>query len=115
MNLGIIGSRNFNNYRLLYKTILSLLKLNDIKNIISGGAKGADSLGEKFADDNKINKIIFYPEWNKYGKKAGYLRNINIVENSDYIIAFWNGKSKGTEHSINLAKKYNKKIKIVIF
>ena len=80
-----------------------------------GGAKGADKLSEKWADDNNIDKDIYYPDWNKYGKKAGYIRNQSIIENSDRVIAFWDGSSKGTSHSINLAKKDDKPYKIIYY
>jgi len=113
MRVAIIGSRNFNDYNKL-KEILNSLNLK-IDLIISGGAKGADTLGEKYAHENNIPIKIFYPNWDLYGKKAGFIRNELIVKNSDIIIAFWDGKSKGTNHSINLAKKYNKSLIIYNF
>lgn len=102
MKLAIIGSRGFNDYELLKSTVDAIK--NNITLIISGGASGADSLGEKYADEFNIPKMIYYPDWEKYGKMAGYLRNIDIVENADVVLAFWDGKSRGTLHSINLAK-----------
>ena len=110
MNLAIVGSRSFNSYDLLKTEINKFIKENSITIdcIISGGAKGADSLGEEYAKEYKIPTKIFYPDWNKYGKRAGYLRNIDIIKNSDFVIAFWNGFSTGTKSSINLAKEQNK-------
>lgn len=115
MKLGIIGSRGFNNYDFLKKETNIFLIENDISinTIISGGAKGADTLGEKYAEEYKIPVKIFYPDWNKYGKKAGYLRNIEIIENSDVVIAFWDGCSPGTKISIDLARNKNKILKII--
>jgi hypothetical protein len=71
---------------------------------LNGGAKGADSYGEYYAKERGIPVTIFLPDWNTYGKKAGYIRNKLIVESSDLVIAFWDRVSKGTKHSIDIAK-----------
>lgn len=111
MKVAIIGSRDFNDYELVKKV------LNNVKDkitlIVSGGAIGADSLGAQFALENNIQTKIFIPDWETYGRSAGYIRNKAIVEESDIIIAFWDGKSKGTQHSFKLAKSLNKRIKII--
>lgn len=82
---------------------------------MSGGAKGADSLAERFAKENNIETMIFPADWDKYGKNAGYIRNKDIISNSDIVIAFWDGKSKGTKISIDLAKQSSKILFIEIF
>jgi len=115
MNLAIIGSRDFNNYDLLKQTILSLININDVNSIVSGGANGADKLAEKFAEEFGLQKIIFKPDWNKFGKSAGIIRNSDIVKNSDMVIAFWDGNSKGTKKSIDISKKLGKKLKVVTY
>ena len=104
MKLAIIGSRGFNDYNLLKKEVNKLLIEFNIDTIISGGAKGADYLGMKFALDNNINYIEFPANWDKYGKSAGFKRNEDIIKNSDIVISFWDGKSKGTLHAMNLCK-----------
>lgn len=111
MKFGVVGSRNFNNYELLNKT---LSEYDNINYIISGGAYGADKLAERYAINNNIKTIIFLPEWSKYGKSAGFIRNKLIVNESDIIIAFWDGKSKGTKLTIDLIKKYNKPYRIIL-
>ena len=111
MNVAIIGSRGFNNKKLLEK-VLDPVK-DKITLIISGGAQGADSLGERYAYENVIKTKIFLPDWDTHGKSAGFIRNKEIVEASDVVIAFWDGESKGTQHSFKLAKKLNKRIKII--
>ena len=73
---------------------------------MSGGAKGADSLAEKYALENNIETEIFYPDWDKDGKAAGFIRNNQIIKNSNIVFAFTNG-SNGTQNSINIAKKLN--------
>jgi len=111
--IAIIGSRTFNDYELLVSTMESYKDYISV--IVSGGAKGADSLGERWAKENNIETDIYYPDWDKYGKKAGFLRNKQIVENSDGVIAFWDGESKGTQHSFRLCDELEIPIKIVKF
>ena len=115
MNLAIVGSRTFNDYELLKKETDIFIKENStiITCVVSGGAKGADSLGERYAREYNIPTKIFYPNWDLYGKKAGYLRNIDIVKNADLVIAFWDGVSTGTKSSIKLAKEQNKILKVI--
>jgi len=113
MKIAIVGSRTFYDQPLLRESVSKELDISEIDLIVSGGAKGADSLAEKFADENNISKQIFYPEWSKYGKGAGYIRNKLIIENVDIVFAFWDGKSKGTKHSINLAKELNKQLFVI--
>jgi len=105
MKLAVVGSRGFNNYEFLCET---LDKIKDVDTIVSGGAKGADSLGARYAKDRKLKLIEFKPDWNKFGKSAGFKRNIQIVDECDKLVAFWDGVSKGTKHSIDLATKQNK-------
>lgn len=102
MNYGIIGSRTFQNYEMLKIVCDRLIRSTDT--IVSGGASGADILGKQYAIDKKLNYIEFPADWNKYSKRAGFIRNQTIVDNSDFIIAFWDGVSNGTKHSIDLAK-----------
>jgi predicted Rossmann fold nucleotide-binding protein DprA/Smf involved in DNA uptake len=111
MKIAVIGSRNFNDYELL-KTVL---KNYSPTCIISGGAKGADSLAVQYAHENKIELTIFKPEWGKYGKGAGLKRNQLIINNCDMVIAFWDNISKGTKNSIDIARQINKPLLIVNF
>lgn len=106
MIVGIIGSREFNDYDYLRKIALSV----DIDTIVSGGARGADSLAARYAADSNIPLIEYKPNWDLHGKSAGYIRNKLIVEKSDLIIAFWDDKSRGTKHSIDIATKSQKKL-----
>lgn len=113
MKVAIVGSREFDDYELVCK---SLEKVKDkITLIISGGARGADSLAERFAIQNNIKTLIFKPDWDKYGKKAGFLRNKDIISSADIIIAFWDGNSAGTASSIDLAESYGKPIKVILY
>lgn len=112
MKLGVVGGREFDDYDML-KSALNKFKQIDL--IVSGGAKGADSLGEQYADDNGINKLIHYPDWQEHGKLAGFVRNTDIVRDSDLIIAFWNKESKGTKDTIDKCHKMGKLILVVYY
>lgn len=115
--LAIVGSRTFNDYELLINEVDRLIQDNySTINlfIISGGARGADTLAKRFAEDNNFNYIEFPANWELYGKAAGFIRNKLIVENCDFFLAFWDGVSRGTKHSIDLAKQMNKKHKIIL-
>ena len=104
--MGVIGSRTFTNYKYM-KEILDSFSFSEI---VSGGAKGADSLARKYAEEKNIPITEILPDWNQYGKSAGFKRNKLIIDESDAIIAFWDGKSKGTAHSIRLAKEAGKNV-----
>lgn len=110
----IAGSRNFNDYEKL-KTYCDFY-LNDLVNnpnielvIVSGHARGADSLGEKYALENNYKCEVHPADWNLHGKAAGYIRNEEMAKVSNALIAFLdaNSENKGTHHMINLAIKYN--------
>lgn len=108
----VAGSRDFNDYDLLKKTLDALLvNQHDVK-IVSGGARGADALGERYAKENGHKLTIFPAEWTKLGKAAGFIRNEQMAEYSDALVAFWDGESKGTKHMIDTAKKFGLNIRI---
>ena len=115
MKLAIIGSRDFNDYDTLVDFLWRYKDSENIDSIISGGAKGADLLGKKYAKDIGFYYVEFLPDWDKYGKAAGFIRNQQIVDACDEVIAFWDGKSKGTQDTINKAKKAKKPTFIVYF
>ena len=117
MKLAIIGSRTFNDYGKLSNIIQEHFfgNLSPINKIISGGAYGADILGENFARDFNIKKEVYKPDWDKFGKSAGFIRNQEIVDACDMVLAFWDGKSKGTQDTINKAKKAKKPTFVVYF
>jgi len=122
MRLAIVGSRNFNNKSLMahYLAMIMLsyqdseLGVPDVE-IISGGASGADAMGEKFAHIYQVPITVFRPKWNELGKSAGFIRNKQIVDACDMVLAFWDGNSKGTKHTIDLAKEAKKPTFIVYF
>ena len=110
MKLAVIGSRGFDDYNILESVLDELLTSFNITTIVSGGAKGADSLAEKYAKLHNLDIEIYKPDWDKLGKAAGFIRNNTIWDNSDLGVAFWDGKSKGTAHSFGIAKKQKKEL-----
>lgn len=112
----IAGSRNFNNYELLKDKCLKILSnkmVTDNVAIVSGEARGADMLGERFAKELGLQLLLFPAEWDKYGKSAGYKRNLTMSENADALISFWDGESRGTRHMIDIMIKANKPYRII--
>lgn len=105
MKLAIVGSRDFNDYELLKSEIDKLRTAHTITHIVSGGARGADTLAKRYAKENNIELVEHLANWNLYGKSAGYKRNVLIWQDSDMLIAFWDGQSKGTKQSIDNYKK----------
>lgn len=101
----IAGGRNFTNYTFLKDTLLAHLDLAEDVEIISGGAKGVDAMGEQFAKEHNIPVRIFPANWEKHKRAAGPIRNREMAEYADVLIAFWDGKSPGTKSMIELAKK----------
>lgn len=111
MNVAVIGSRSFKNFELLKNTLSKI----EISLIISGGADGADSLAERYAREQSIPTKIFLPDWKKYGKSAGMIRNTDIINEADVVVAFWDGQSRGTFDGIEKAKKLDKKLILITF
>lgn len=113
----IAGCRNYNNYNEAKSYIdfcLSNIRKGNNIIIVSGCASGADAIGERYATENNF-KVEKYPaNWDKYGNSAGPRRNKKMAEICDYVICFWDNKSKGTKSMIDYAIKYNKPIKIKI-
>jgi len=112
MKVIVAGSRTFTDYELLKLTCDNIK--NKITEIVSGGARGADKLGEQYAVESGFSIKQFPADWDRWGKSAGYKRNAEMAEYADALIAFWDGSSKGTKHMIDLAKKNNLKIKVVL-
>lgn len=109
----IAGGRDFNDYEMLCDYCDKVLaNITDEIVIISGAARGADHLGMYYANDRGYKIQYFFPEWDKYGKSAGYRRNVQMAENADALIAFWDGKSRGTNHMINIANERGLKVRV---
>lgn len=119
IKLAIVGSRTFDDYELMRREVRELLPLiaqtGDEIMIISGGANGADTLAVDLADELGLDVKVFNPNWDKYGKAAGVIRNELIVNECNFLIAFWDGESHGTKHSVDMARRLGKLSKVVRF
>lgn len=105
MKVVVAGSRTIDNYHAVEQAIED--SGFDVTEVISGTAKGVDSLGIIWAENNEIPVLFFPANWNKYGKRAGYLRNVEMADNADAVIVLWDGRSKGSKHMIDIAKRKN--------
>jgi hypothetical protein len=122
LNIGVVGSRSFHDYEKL-KEVLD----REIKNarmykedrnirIVSGGARGADTLARRYAYSREdVEYTEHKPDWKQYGRKAGIIRNFEVIKSSAKLVAFWNGKSKGTKHVIQAARHVGKNVKVIGF
>ncbi|MBQ7133091.1 MAG: DUF2493 domain-containing protein [Ruminococcus sp.] len=113
--IAIGGCRNFHSYTILKRYVD--IYLSDIKHtgeitIFSGHCSGTDALAERNAEENNYSLELFPAQWNKYGRSAGPIRNEIMVAKCDYVIAFWDGTSKGTKNLIDNAVKYNKPLRV---
>ena len=104
----IAGSRGFQDYELLRDSCdhkLSEVSKTHSVVIISGGARGADTLAKDYAEDRNYALVVMEADWETHGKSAGYKRNQEMANNATHLIAFWDGQSRGTKHMIDIAKK----------
>ena len=118
----VAGGRDFADYDLVKSKLDNLLvdrlsvltTAGDIAvQVVSGTARGADKLGEHYARMNKLHVTQFPANWDLYGKSAGYRRNEEMAEYADALVAFWDGKSRGTMHMINLATSAGLQVRVV--
>ena len=111
----IAGGRDFDDYHRLCRVCDKFLKDQNNVEIVSGGCKGADLLGERYAAERNYPIKQFPADWRRYGKSAGLKRNNEMATYADALIAFWDGESKGTKHMIELATKAGLKVKVIYF
>jgi predicted Rossmann fold nucleotide-binding protein DprA/Smf involved in DNA uptake len=116
--VAVVGSRDFADKHRLYDIMTK--NYDRIKLVISGGARGADSLAVEWATDYGIPFLVFPALWRDpftgvQNRGAGFKRNRQIVEQADVVVAFWDGKSPGTAHTIEMAEQLNKPVRIVKF
>lgn len=106
MKVIVSGSRSIISYDLVAKVLDEYV--NSITMLVSGDAQGVDKLSQRWADENDIQVKLFPANWDKYGKSAGMIRNKEMAEYADYLIAIWDGKSKGTKGMIDIMLHLNK-------
>jgi hypothetical protein len=97
----IAGSRTIDKYNLVCEAVTN--SGFDITEIVSGGAKGVDEVGERYGKNHAIPVRIFPADWSTHGRSAGPIRNKKMAEYADALVAIWDGSSKGTKHMLNEA------------
>lgn len=107
MKIAVVGSRNI-------RVVNIGRYIADSEEIVSGGAVGVDSCAAAYAKENGIKLTVFLPQYERYGRAAPIVRNKEIVDYADRIVAFWNGRSKGTLSVIKYAKKNEKPCEIIL-
>ncbi len=105
----IIGSRT-----ITFLNLSQFLKPQDYAAILSGGATGVDSIAEQWAKKNKIEFVLYKPNYKMFGKRAPLVRDEEMAKAADIIIAFWNGQSRGTKYTIDYAKSIGRKVQIYL-
>lgn len=111
----VAGCRDYNNYpeaKAYIDFCISNIKQDHTLVFLSGSCRGADALGERYATENGYSIERYPAEWDKYGRAAGPKRNLEMAKNCDYVICFWDGKSRGTKTMIEYAKSLGKPVRI---
>ena len=109
----VAGGRDFQNYDLLSEKLNKLFSKRADVVIISGMAKGADSLAVKYAEEHKLRVSEFPAQWQKHGNSSGFRRNVEMARFADACVCFWDGKSVGTKHMIDTAKRMNLNVRVI--
>lgn len=109
--IAIVGSRDFKN---LHRVIAYVDSLPETTIVVSGGARGVDTVAEQVANRRGLQTHIFYAQWKRYGKSAGMRRNREMIDTVDEVVAFWDGQSRGTEQAIAYAKANNIPVKVIV-
>ncbi len=108
----IAGSRDFTDYALLCSFADEVLAGAEDIEIVSGGARGADGLGERYARERGYALKVFPAEWKKRGRAAGPIRNGQMAGYADALIAFWDGQSSGTRDMIRKAEERGLRVQV---
>jgi len=101
MKVAVIGSRSFNSYSFLADKLAGF----SISCVVSGGARGADSLGARYALECGLPLQVFVPNYSRFGRSAPLVRNRSVVGCVQLVVAFWDGRSPGTAHALGLARR----------
>ena len=111
MKIVIAGSRSFHDYQLLCQTLAP--ERHRITQVITGGARGADALGKRWAWSKQVPWKGFKADWERFGKSAGVRRNYQMAQAGDVLIAFWDGQSPGTRHMITCMQQLGKLVVVI--
>ena len=109
MKIAIIGSRNLG--------VIGLEKFlpKNVTEIVSGGARGVDACAREYAQTHGIRLTEFLPDYNRYGRTAPLKRNLEIIAYAEMVLAFWDGKSRGTKYVTDNCKKQGVPIRVYLY
>ena len=114
LKCAIVGGRDFDDYDFMKKVLDERFdNLSFVESIVSGGAKGVDTLAERYAKEIGRPMVVFKPDYKRYGRGAALVRNTQIIEYADVVYAFWDGRSNGTRDAINKAQKMGKILYVI--
>lgn len=116
----VCGSRTFTNWELMRSTLNEANQRSEVSRVIHGGAAGADRMGGRWGKVMALKVMEVLPEWGKYGVSAGYKRNLTMLDMleivcGDEVIAFWDGESRGTQHTIQHATDRGLEVTVVLY
>lgn len=111
----VAGGRDFSDKELVIEHLNQFHKSYPIDEVVCGEARGADRLGKLWAQMSGVPVASFKPDWDTLGKRAGFVRNAEMADYATDLIAFWDGKSRGTGHMIDLARKRNLQVEVVMY
>lgn len=112
----VAGGRDFTDYELVSRVLFAMADTEHADkeiSIVSGMARGADRCGYDFAIEHNVVVHMFPANWDKYGRRAGYVRNEEMGNFSDALVAFWDGESRGTKHMIEYMRSINKPVTVI--
>lgn len=109
----VAGSRDFIDSGVCFEVLDKVFSKKMPDSVVCGKARGADTLGAMWAVKHGVKVDEFPADWNRYGKSAGYLRNAEMADNAEALVAFWDGTSRGTRHMINLAVEHG--LQVIVF
>ena len=112
MRVAIVGSRNIENEENVYELLCRYIPANTTE-IVSGGATGIDTLAEIYAEKNRLRLTVFKPDYKAFGKRAPLVRNEEIIRHAQYVLAFWDGISHGTAHTVATCVTLGVPVKVI--
>lgn len=112
MRVAIVGSRNIENEEKVYQLLCRYIPANTTE-IVSGGATGIDTLAEIYAEKNNLHLTVFKPDYKSFGKRAPLVRNEEIIRYAQYVLAFWDGSSHGTAHTVATCVTLGVPVKVI--
>lgn len=116
MRLIIAGGRDFTDLDMMTTRLAAILdETMERIVLISGTARGADATGERWAAANGVHVERYPADWNKYGKSAGYKRNTEMAKQATHCVVFWDGKSRGSKHMIDIAGEHKLELRVISY